>query len=124
MSIIKSNKIKIGVIGLGYVGLPLAIEFRKKYHTIGFDKDKDRINQLKGGVDKTLELSKQELKATKLSYSTQSKDIANCNVYIVTVPTPVDEFNNPNMSPLASASATVGKVLNKKLPKVPDQVPH
>jgi len=103
----------IAVIGLGYVGLPLAILFSKKYLTIGFDKDKDRINQLKDGNDKTLEVSKQELKAAKLFYSTKSKDIADCNVYIVTVPTPVDKFNNPDMSALASASATVGKVLKK-----------
>ena len=110
--IIKNKKIKIGVIGLGYVGLPLAIEFSKKYSTIGFDKNEDRINQLKDGIDKTLEVSKQALKATKLFYSIESKDIADCNVYIVTVPTPVDKYNKPDLSPLASASLTVGKVLN------------
>ena len=100
------------MIGLGYVGLPLAIEFSKKYSTIGFDKNEDRINQLKDGIDKTLEVSKQTLKATKLFYSIESKEIADCNVYIVTVPTPVDKYNKPDLSPLASASLTVGKVLN------------
>ncbi len=103
----------IAVIGLGYVGLPLAVEFSKKYLTIGFDKNENRITQLKDGIDKTLEVTKQDLKASKLSYSTELKDIADCNVYIVTVPTPVDKFNNPDMSLLASASVTIGKVLKE-----------
>jgi len=110
---IHNQESKIGIIGLGYVGLPLAIEFSKQYPTVGFDKNKDRINQLKNGVDKTIEVSEKDLKSAKLTYSTKSKDIANCNVYIVTVPTPVNKFNNPDMSPLGSASTTVGKVLNK-----------
>ena len=103
----------IAVIGLGYVGLPLAVEFSKKYSTVGFDKDENRIKQLKDGIDKTLELTEQDLKAAKLSYSTKSKDIADCNVYIVTVSTPVDKFNNPDMSLLASASVTIGKLLKE-----------
>ena len=103
----------IAVIGLGYVGLPLAVEFSKKYLTIGFDKNENRITQLKDGIDKKLEVTKQDLKASKLSYSTELKDIADCNVYIVTVPTPVDKFNNPDMSLLASASVTIGKVLKE-----------
>ena len=103
----------IAVIGLGYVGLPLAVEFSKKYLTIGFDKNENRITQLKDGIDNTLELTKQDLKVSKLSYSTKLKDIADCNVYIVTVPTPVDKFNNPDMSLLASASVTIGKLLKE-----------
>jgi len=108
-----SNKPSIAIIGLGYVGLPLAIEFSKKYPTIGFDKNDERIKQLKNGIDKTLEVNNQDLKAAELSFSLDPNDIINSHVYIVTVPTPVDKFNNPDMSPLASASATVGKVLSK-----------
>ena len=108
-----SNKPSIAIIGLGYVGLPLAIEFSKKYPTIGFDKNDERIKQLKNGIDKTLEVNDQDLKAAELSFSLDPNDIINSHVYIVTVPTPVDKFNNPDMSPLASASATVGIVLSK-----------
>jgi len=110
---IRNQDSKIGIIGIGYVGLPLAIEFSKQYPTVGYDKNKNRLNQLKNGIDKTNEISEKDLKSAKLKYSTKSKDITNCNVYIVTVPTPVDKFNNPDMSDLASASTTVGKVLNK-----------
>jgi nucleotide sugar dehydrogenase len=103
----------IAIIGLGYVGLPLAIEFSKKYSTIGFDKNEERIKQLKNGLDKTLEVKTQDLKAAELSFSLDPNDIINSHVYVVTVPTPVDKYNNPDMSPLASASATVGKALSK-----------
>jgi len=110
-SIIQHKKdVRIAVIGLGYVGLPLAIEFSKKYYTIGFDKNNDRINQLKNNFDKTLSVTKDELQSADLKYS---KDISDCNVYIITVPTPVGEYNNPNMLPLSLASKTVGGVLNK-----------
>ena len=108
-----NRKLSIGIIGLGYVGLPLAIEFNKQYPTVGFDKNKDRINQLKEGTDKTLELSREELKASKLTCTFKPRNIADCNVYIVTVPTPVDKYNNPDMKPLATASCTVGKMLSK-----------
>ena len=104
---------KICIIGLGYVGLPLAIEFSKKYLTIGYDKDGDRISQLKDGHDKTLEVSNDTLKNSKLIYTNNSDSMDDCNIYIITVPTPVDKFNNPNMLPLESASEIVGKVLNK-----------
>jgi UDP-N-acetyl-D-galactosamine dehydrogenase len=104
----------IAVIGLGYVGLPLVIEFSKQYPTIGFDTNKDRITQLKDGVDKTLEVSKQELQETKnLKLTLDINDLTNCNVYIITVPTPVDKFKKPDLSPLASASKTVSSVLKK-----------
>ena len=110
---LKLKDVKIGVIGLGYVGLPLAIEFSKKYSIIGFDKNKNRIKQLNNGIDKTLEVSKKKINTAKITYTTELKNIADCNVYIVTVPTPVNKYNNPDMSPLADASTTVGKVLNK-----------
>ena len=109
---IQNRESKIAIIGLGYVGLPLAIEFRKKYPTIGFDKNEERIKQLNNGIDKTLEVSKKKIKATNLLFTVNVKEIADCNVYIVTVPTPVNKYNNPDMSPLASASATVGRILN------------
>jgi UDP-N-acetyl-D-glucosamine/UDP-N-acetyl-D-galactosamine dehydrogenase len=108
----KINDIKIAILGLGYVGLPLAIEFSKKYPTIGFDNNEERINQLKDGLDKTLEVDEKELKAANITYTTDIKDIVVCNTYIITVPTPVDKYNNPDMGPLASASAMVGKLLN------------
>ncbi len=108
---IPNRDTSIAVIGLGYVGLPLAIEFSKKYPTVGFDKNRDRISQLKDGIDKTLEVEKKELNEAKITYTTEIKDIVDCNTYIVTVPTPVDKYNNPDMEPLASASTTVGKIL-------------
>lgn len=105
---------KIGVVGLGYVGLPLAVEFGKKYHTIGFDINASRIENLSKGVDLTLECSSLELKeAEKLSYSHDIEKIRECNVYIITVPTPIDSYNRPDLTPLIKASETVGKVLNK-----------
>ena len=109
---IQNRDASIAVIGLGYVGLPLAIEFSKKYSTVGFDKNENRISELKNGYDKTLEVSADELKATKnLKLTFDAKDIAACNVFIVTIPTPVDKFNTPDLSPMASASKTAGSVL-------------
>jgi UDP-N-acetyl-D-glucosamine/UDP-N-acetyl-D-galactosamine dehydrogenase len=107
-----NRKSKIGIIGLGYIGLPLAIELSKKYPTVGFDKNRDRISQLKDGIDKTLEVEKKELNEAKITYTTEIKDIVDCNTYIVTVPTPVDKYNKPDMESLASASKMVGKILN------------
>jgi len=108
----QNRESKIAIIGLGYVGLPLAVEFSKKYSTVGFDKDENRISELKNDYDKTLEVSADELKAVKnLKLTFDAKDIAACNVFIVSVPTPIDKFNTPDMSPLASASKTVGRVL-------------
>ena len=109
---IPNRDTSIAVIGLGYVGLPLAIEFSKKYPTVGFDKNRDRISQLKDGIDKTLEVEKKELNEAKITYTTEIKDIVDCNTYIVTVPTPVDKYNKPDMESLASASKMVGKILN------------
>jgi UDP-N-acetyl-D-galactosamine dehydrogenase len=105
---------KIAVIGLGYVGLPLAVEFGKVIETIGFDINTLRIQQLKNGKDSTLETEPYELKAaTKLSYTTNAADIQDCNIYIVTVPTPIDKDKQPDLTPLEKSSETVGKLLNK-----------
>lgn len=108
------NKITIGVIGLGYVGLPLAVEFGKKYKVIGFDINKTRISELSSGIDKTLEVTSDELKEAKgLSFTFDLEDIKKANLYIVTVPTPVDNYKIPDLTPLIKASETVGKVLSK-----------
>jgi UDP-N-acetyl-D-glucosamine/UDP-N-acetyl-D-galactosamine dehydrogenase len=105
---------RIGIVGLGYVGLPLAVEFGKKFSTVGYDINEPRIQELKSGKDSTLEVTEEQLKATKqLSYSSDLNDIADCNVYIVTVPTPVDKNNNPDLTPLIQSSLALGKVLKK-----------
>jgi len=105
---------KIGIIGLGYVGLPLAVEFGKKRPVMGFDISQRRVEELKAGNDSTREVSREELLAAKhLSFTTDIGDISDCNCYIVTVPTPIDEYNRPNLKPLIRASETVGKVLEK-----------
>jgi len=113
-------KNKIGIIGLGYVGLPLAIEFAKKYKVVGFDINSKRVNSLNSGVDTTLEISNKNLiKALKndvdkgLLISSESKYLKDCNVFIVTVPTPVDKNKRPILIPLIKASETIGKVLKK-----------
>lgn len=105
---------KIGIIGLGYVGLPLAVEFGKSMDVIGFDINQSRIDELKKGYDRTLEVDEAELKSsTKLTFSTMLEELAAANYFIVTVPTPVDEYRNPDLTPLQSASRTVGSVLKK-----------
>jgi UDP-N-acetyl-D-galactosamine dehydrogenase len=111
---LKEEDIKIGVIGLGYVGLPLAVEFGKSMETIGFDIDQGRIKELEEGHDRTLEVSDDELAgATRLRYTSSLEQIKDCNIYIVTVPTPIDKFKRPDLTPLIKASETVGKVLAK-----------
>ncbi|QFU74623.1 Vi polysaccharide biosynthesis UDP-N-acetylglucosamine C-6 dehydrogenase TviB [Halioglobus maricola] len=103
---------KIAIIGLGYVGLPLAVEFGKKYTTIGFDINENRIADLRRGQDKTLEVNSTELNsASELSFTSNSNDLGAANVFIVTVPTPIDRHNRPDLAPLGKASETVGKVL-------------
>ena len=105
---------RIGIIGLGYVGLPLAVEFGKHYPTVGFDIKKDRIAELERGTDSTLETTNEELRAAKhLTFSTDRKALAECNTFIVTVPTPVGKNNRPVLIPLKGASETVGSVLKK-----------
>jgi len=106
------DSIKIGMIGLGYVGLPLAVEFGRKYPTVGFDINRHRIEELRAGRDHTLEVSEEELAAaTKLTYSADLQDIADCSIYIVTVPTPINEHKQPDLTPLEKASDLLGKVI-------------
>jgi UDP-N-acetyl-D-galactosamine dehydrogenase len=104
----------IAVIGLGYVGLPLAVEFGKKIKTVGFDINQSRIEELKSGHDRTLEVSDENMKlSSHISYSSNLEDIKACNYFIVTVPTPTDKNNRPDLTPLYKASETVGKVLKR-----------
>lgn len=113
------NNIKIGVVGLGYVGLPLAVEFAKKYPTVGFDIKNDRITNLKKGVDETLEISADILNevlintrdSNGLLLTSDLKELSVCNFYIITVPTPVDQNNRPDLTPLYKASESIGKIL-------------
>lgn len=108
------EKVTIGVIGLGYVGLPLAVEFGKQYKTIGFDINQSRVAELCDGIDSTLECSSDELKeALTLSYSASTENLKKCNVFIVTVPTPIDEHKQPDLTPLVKASEMLGKVVSK-----------
>jgi UDP-N-acetyl-D-galactosamine dehydrogenase len=108
------NNATIAIIGLGYVGLPLAVEFGKKRPVLGFDINTARIEELQSGRDHTLECSQEELKsATHLHYTHQPEDLRAAQVYIVTVPTPVDKANRPDMTPLVKASQTVGRVLKR-----------
>lgn len=106
--------LKIGIIGLGYVGLPLAVEFGKKFPVLGFDINQGRIAQLQSGHDSTLEVSDEELKdSPQLSFSSAVADLESCNVYIVTVPTPIDAHKQPDLTPLIKASEMLGKVVKK-----------
>ncbi|NOL50823.1 Vi polysaccharide biosynthesis UDP-N-acetylglucosamine C-6 dehydrogenase TviB [Pelistega suis] len=106
--------IKLAVVGLGYVGLPLAVEFGKKREVLGFDINQKRIAELQSGVDHTLEVSSEELKeATQLRFSAEGAELAKANTFIVTVPTPIDEYKQPDLTPLVKASETIGKVLKK-----------
>ena len=101
---------KIAIIGLGYVGLPLAVEFGKNRETVGFDINDARIAELNAGIDNTLEVAPDELSlASKLSLTADLEKIRNCSIYIVTVPTPIDEANRPNLTPLRRASETVAE---------------
>lgn len=111
---LKLSEVKVAIIGLGYVGLPLAVEFGKKVPVVGFDIYQKRIDELKSGKDHTLEVSPKELaQATQLTYSTQLEDLKDCNFFIVTVPTPIDEYKRPDLTPLVKASQSIGKVLKK-----------
>ncbi|MGC3895551.1 Vi polysaccharide biosynthesis UDP-N-acetylglucosamine C-6 dehydrogenase TviB [Pseudomonas urmiensis] len=106
--------IKLAVIGLGYVGLPLAVEFGKKRSVVGFDINSTRIDALRSGLDSTLEVSTAELQqAENLQYSASLEDLRQCNVFIVTVPTPIDEYKQPDLTPLVKASESIGKVLKR-----------
>src|SRR5699024_3094733 len=122
-----NNKVKnvnIAVIGLGYVGLPLAIEFAKKYNVLGFDINQNRVDELKLGNDKTKEASLDDLRLVVqslensgnkkgLQFSSKIEDLHSYNVFIITVPTPIDEFKSPDLKPLVSASKMIGSILKK-----------
>lgn len=108
-------ELKIAIIGLGYVGLPLAVEFGKKVSVVGFDIHQKRVDELKSGQDHTLEVSPEELKqASHLSYTADLDDLKDCNFFIVTVPTPIDDYKQPDLTPLIKASTSIGKVLKKR----------
>ncbi|MCJ7452515.1 MAG: Vi polysaccharide biosynthesis UDP-N-acetylglucosamine C-6 dehydrogenase TviB [Steroidobacteraceae bacterium] len=108
------RNLRIGVVGLGYVGLPLAVEFGKRFNTVGFDVKAARVEELRRGHDSTLEADDAELaSATKLTYTTKLADLKSCRVFIVTVPTPIDEYKRPDLTPLVKASESLGQVLKK-----------
>ena len=110
----KLSDVKIAIIGLGYVGLPLAVAFAKKFDVIGFDINSSRIKELESGVDSSLEISSTELQgATSLSFSSDETDLTSCNTFIVTVPTPIDEFKRPDLTPLVKASQMLGRIIKK-----------
>ena len=105
---------KLSIIGLGYVGLPLAVEFSKYFKVVGYDIDQLRIKELKHNLDRTNEVSENQLNNAKnISFSSESESIENSNVFIITVPTPIDEFKKPNLEILKAASKTVAKAINK-----------
>ncbi|QSW34109.1 Vi polysaccharide biosynthesis UDP-N-acetylglucosamine C-6 dehydrogenase TviB [Leclercia pneumoniae] len=105
---------KIGIIGLGYVGLPLAVEFGKKFTTVGYDINSRRVDELKNGVDSTLEVTDEELNTSSgLAFTTDIEDVRQCNVFIVTVPTPIDVHKMPDLTPLISASKIIAQVIKK-----------
>ncbi len=111
---LKSDDIRLGVVGLGYVGLPLAVEFARYWPTMGLDVSDQRVAELKAGNDTTLEVSSDELRACEqLTFTTDSADLAGCNTYVVTVPTPIDDNQQPDLGALRSASRAVGQVLSK-----------
>lgn len=112
--IMKLDSVHIAIIGLGYVGLPLAVEFSKHFDTLGFDINTQRVEDLRSGIDTTLETTSEELAlAVRLDYATDPAALADCNVFIVTVPTPVDNDKRPDFNPLVKASQTVGSVLKR-----------
>ena len=111
------NHARIAIVGLGYVGLPLAVEFGKQYATVGYDIHATRVAELRQGKDSTLEVEPALLEqATRLSFTDQLADIVDCNVYIVTVPTPIDAAKRPDLTPLVKASEALGSVLKPATP--------
>src|ERR1039457_4874335 len=108
------HKCRVGIVGLGYVGLPLAVEFGKQFDTVGFDVKPKRIRELKAGRDSTREASAEEIQsASRLQFTTRVQDLKACGVMVVTVPTPIDEFKRPELTPLIRASESIGEVLKK-----------
>src|SRR5690606_23608650 len=111
---LRMEDVKVAVVGLGYVGLPLAVEFGKRRSVLGFDINTRRIEELKEGKDHTLEVEDDELaSAVHLRYSAEPEALAEANVYIVTVPTPIDQYKQPDLTPLIRASETIGRVLKR-----------
>lgn len=111
---VEKNPPHIAVIGLGYVGLPLAVEFSRKYSVTGFDVDEDRVEQLASGYDRTREVPKSSLQSVSgLEFTCDANRIKDCNIFIVTVPTPIDSYKKPDLTPLLKASVTIGKVLKQ-----------
>jgi len=111
---IKLNDVRVAIIGLGYVGLPLAVEFGKKFGTVGFDINQERVDELRDGIDSTLEVTSNQLKnSSLLAYTSSVKEIESANVYIVTVPTPIDDSNAPDLTPLRRASEMIGSVISR-----------
>jgi UDP-N-acetyl-D-galactosamine dehydrogenase len=110
---LQSRKDKIGIVGLGYVGLPLAVHLARHFEVVGFDLKTDRIAELRNGFDRTLEVADADLAAAKINFTSAGEDLGNCRLIIVAVPTPIDEHNNPDFSPLRSASVIVGRHIQK-----------
>ena len=111
---LRSEQVRIAVIGLGYVGLPLAVAFGRKSPVVGFDINRTRVEELRGGHDRTMELAPAELAEAKgLSFTDRVDDIQDCNVYIVTVPTPIDAARQPDFDPLLKASQMLGGILKR-----------
>lgn len=110
---LQSRKDKIGIVGLGYVGLPLAVHLARHFEVVGFDLKTDRVAELRSGFDRTLEVADADLAAVKINFTSEGEDLGQCRLIIVAVPTPIDEHNNPDLSPLRSASLIVGRHLQK-----------
>ena len=109
------KNLRLAVIGLGYVGLPLAVEFAKKRKVVGYDVNDKRINELNSGYDKTLEINNGRFKVSKnLKLVKKIEDIKDCNCFIITVPTPIDKFKKPNLVPLIRATETIGRIIKKE----------
>jgi UDP-N-acetyl-D-glucosamine/UDP-N-acetyl-D-galactosamine dehydrogenase len=110
---LQSRKDKIGIVGLGYVGLPLAVHLARHFDVVGFDLKTDRVAELNGGFDRTLEVADDELAAAQITFTSAGEDLGRCRLIIVAVPTPIDEYNNPDLSPMRSASVIVGRHMQK-----------
>ena len=110
---IENKEAKIAVIGLGYVGLPIALEFARKYSVIGFDINADRVDLMKQGIDPSEELEKEEFEGCDVEFTANIEDLKAASFYVVAVPTPIDEHKLPNLGPVKSASKTVGQVISK-----------
>jgi UDP-N-acetyl-D-glucosamine/UDP-N-acetyl-D-galactosamine dehydrogenase len=110
---LQSRKDKIGIVGLGYVGLPLAVHLARHFEVVGFDLKTDRVAELRSGFDRTLEVADADLTAVKINFTSEGEDLGRCRLIIVAVPTPIDEHNNPDLSPLRSASVIVGRHVQK-----------